>query len=264
MRKALLPLALILSLYSIAQPYVSESLIWLDGQGQPIKKKKAVVLHQVIRLNDTLWEHNFYQVDGPRIVSAQSSEAEGREMDGTYIAYGQGGWADTLGYYKKGKRNGNWWVYQGKPMVQEIHYEQGEVLWKKDTLQLNREMDSIKATHKGEGKPLANGATLTEVESEYPGGIPAWIKYLNKNFKYPDEAIDKSIMGQVMIGFTVDATGVVPPTSLWVKQSVAYSLDKEALRVIYESGNWTPAWQYGKNVKSYKLQPVVFKLVRGR
>ena len=34
-----------------------------------------------------------------------------------------------------------------------------------------------------------------QIESEYPGGNPAWKRYLNKNFHYPQEAIDNGIQG---------------------------------------------------------------------
>jgi protein TonB len=37
-------------------------------------------------------------------------------------------------------------------------------------------------------------------------------------------------------------------------------LKQEAMRVIRQSGKWTPAIQNGRQVKSYKKQPVVFKL----
>ena len=35
---------------------------------------------------------------------------------------------------------------------------------------------------------------------------------------------------------------------------------EEAIRVIKNSGKWTPAVQNGRTVKSYKQQPVTFKL----
>jgi protein TonB len=37
-------------------------------------------------------------------------------------------------------------------------------------------------------------------------------------------------------------------------------LKAEAIRVIRRSGRWKPALQYGRYVKSYKRQPMVFRL----
>ena len=256
MKNALLPLALILSTCAIAQPYLHEKLTYYDDDGKPTKEKKAVMLQQLIQLNDTLWETNVYAVNGPRIVSIQSVTADGMSRNGSYITYHRDGWADTLGYYKNGKRNGSWFIYAGKYFVEQLHYDQDQLIWKKDTLELNRERDSLKAAK------TTDGQTKTEIESEFPGGLRAWGQYLNHTLRYPDDAVNKMLMGQVTIGFVVDAQGAVPPTSIWVRQSVAYSLDKESLRVIYLSGNWVPAVQFGKNVKSYKLQPVIFRLER--
>jgi len=37
-------------------------------------------------------------------------------------------------------------------------------------------------------------------------------------------------------------------------------LREEAIRVIKKSGQWTPAVQNGRYVKSYKRQPVIFRI----
>ncbi len=43
-------------------------------------------------------------------------------------------------------------------------------------------------------------------------------------------------------------------------RSVEYSIDHEALRIIFISPDWTPAVQNGRNVKTYKKQPIIFRL----
>jgi len=47
-----------------------------------------------------------------------------------------------------------------------------------------------------------------EIESEYPGGAAAWLRYLKKNFAYPEEAITNEIQGVVVVQFIVDKEGV--------------------------------------------------------
>ncbi len=162
------------------------------------------MVQQVIQLNDTLWETNIYAVNGPRIVSIQSTTEDGMSRNGTYITYHRDGWADTLGFYVNGKRNGNWFVYAGKYFVGQLHYDQDQLIWKKDTLALNHERDSLKAAQ------TADGQIKIEIESEFPGGLRAWGQYLNHTLRYPDDAVNKMLMGQVTIGFVVDARGVVP------------------------------------------------------
>ena len=99
--------------------------------------------------------------------------------------------------------------------------------------------------------------TKVEIESDYPGGASAWQRYLNKNLRYPQEAIDNEIQGTVVVQFIVDKQGVVSDVEAL---SGPNELRDEAVRVIKKSGQWTPAVQNGRQVKSYKKQPIVFKL----
>lgn len=99
--------------------------------------------------------------------------------------------------------------------------------------------------------------TKVEIESAYPGGMAAWQRYLNKNLHYPQEAIDQEIQGTVVVQFIVDKEGNVSDVEAI---SGPNELRDEAIRVIKKSGKWTPAIQNGRQVKSYKKQPIVFKL----
>jgi protein TonB len=99
--------------------------------------------------------------------------------------------------------------------------------------------------------------TKVEIESEYPGGAAAWMRYLNRNLRYPQEAIDNEIQGTVIVQFIVDKEGKVSDVEAI---SGPEELRAEAVRVIKKSGKWTPAVQNGRQVKSYKKQPIVFRL----
>lgn len=96
-----------------------------------------------------------------------------------------------------------------------------------------------------------------EIESEYPGGLGAWARYLNKGVKYPQEAIDNRIQGTINVRFIVDKEGNVSHVAAIGGPE---ALQAEAVRVIRKSGQWTPAIQNGKTVNSFKTQPIVFKL----
>ena len=101
--------------------------------------------------------------------------------------------------------------------------------------------------------------TKVEIESEYPGGPSAWLRYLNKNFRYPDDAVNNEIQGTVVVQFIVDKEGNVSDVQA-ISGPENGGLREEAVRVIKKSGKWTPAVQNGRQVKSYKKQPIVFKL----
>ena len=99
--------------------------------------------------------------------------------------------------------------------------------------------------------------TKVEIESEYPGGAAAWHRYLSKNLVYPDEAVSAEIQGQVVVRFIVDKEGNVSDVEA---VSGPEELRDAAVRVIKKSGNWNPAIQNGRKVKSYKSQPINFRL----
>jgi len=99
--------------------------------------------------------------------------------------------------------------------------------------------------------------TKVEIESDYPGGQAAWQRYLLKTLRYPQEAQDNEVQGTVVVQFIVDKAGVVSNVEAISGPS---ELRDEAVRVIKKSGQWTPAVQNGRQVKSYKKQPIVFRL----
>lgn len=102
--------------------------------------------------------------------------------------------------------------------------------------------------------------TKVEIESQFPGGISAWAAFLNRKLNYPQQAADNEIQGTVMIQFIVDLQGNVSEVTAI---SGPEELRAAAINVIKQSSKWTPAIQNGIPVKSYKRQPITFKLPEG-
>jgi protein TonB len=96
-----------------------------------------------------------------------------------------------------------------------------------------------------------------EIEAEYPGGPAAWQRFLNRNLRYPQEAIDNEISGSVVVQFVVDEEGNVSNIEA---VSGAEAMCAEVMRVIRKSGKWTPAMQGGHYIKSLKKQPFMICL----
>lgn len=96
-----------------------------------------------------------------------------------------------------------------------------------------------------------------EIESTYPGGPKAWARFLNKTLVYPEKAVINETQGTVLVGFVVDTDGAISRVEAI---SGPEELTQEAIRVIKKSGKWTPAIQNGRTVKSYKKQPLSFRL----
>lgn len=96
-----------------------------------------------------------------------------------------------------------------------------------------------------------------EVESRFPGGEAGWIRFLNTHLVYPPKAVRKNIQGTVVLQFIVGRDGVITDIEA---QSGPDLLREAALNVIRESPRWVPAVQNGKKVKSYKKQPITFRI----
>ena len=98
---------------------------------------------------------------------------------------------------------------------------------------------------------------LVEVEAQFPGGEPAWAKFLQNNLVYPKKAKLKKIQGTVLLQFIVDKGGSVD--DIEVLQGPK-ELRESAINVLKKMPTWKPAYQNGHPVTSYKKQPVVFRI----
>jgi hypothetical protein len=101
--------------------------------------------------------------------------------------------------------------------------------------------------------------TKVEVEAAYPGGPDAWQQYLLKTFKYPEEAVNYELQGDVNIRFIVDKEGNVSDVVAETGPLIG-GLREEGIRVIQNSGKWIPAMQNGRPVSAFKNQPIRFRL----
>lgn len=99
---------------------------------------------------------------------------------------------------------------------------------------------------------------VVEKMPEYPGGDQALMEFLSKHIEYPTVAQNNGIQGKVILGFVVSKTGKVEDVQ--IIRSLDPSLDKEALRVVKQLGNWIPGEQKGEKVSVRYTLPVVFRL----
>ncbi|WP_338769151.1 energy transducer TonB [Bernardetia sp. ABR2-2B] len=100
--------------------------------------------------------------------------------------------------------------------------------------------------------------TIVEKPAHYKGGMDAFYKYVRKNLKYPESALESELEGRVFVVFVVDKEGNITETS--IGKSLSPDCDAEAIRLLEESNQWTPAEQRGRKVKVRMNIPIVFKL----
>jgi protein TonB len=223
----------------------SESFYVFNADWKPTKMDSAHFFLRVHKINDSCWQWDYYNFSGPLIKSERFRDKDGEQLDGVSYHYDESGRLDSTSVYKLGKKNGEFYKIVGDTFHFRLKY-----VYRDDTLVETVDLDTLKKNKPVEYKD--------ERESEYPGGTSGWSRYLSKNLKYPDRAINANKEGDVRIFFIVDAEGHVKEA--YIGRSVEYSLDETALKIIRDSGKWNPAFQNGRYVKSYKLQPIRFRL----
>jgi TonB family protein len=148
------------------------------------------------------------------------------------------------GSYKNGEKDGEWIGYfRNGQVAGDVVYDNGK--------QVSGNFYNDDGSKNKKVKEFIR-------ESEYPGGAAQWLRFLNKTLRYPENAFKNKIEGTVVVQFIIDEEG--NPIDLKVIKSVNAELDAEAVRVISASKDWVPAVYGGRFVKSYKKQPIAFKL----
>ncbi|HEY4155889.1 MAG TPA: energy transducer TonB [Puia sp.] len=226
-----------------------ESFYALDSNWKQTTEKKASYLLWIHEDSARNWEYSYYHMWGPLIKLETYRDHQGTQRNGLACYYYTTGNLDSLGHYKDGKKEGKFYKYAFLP--QDSLRKTMEYTYANDSL--------IKTVdHRRDGRDKNDADTAGNKEARFPGGSSQWMQYLQKNLRYPDRAASNEIQGSVRVSFTIDGDGnVLEPI---VSKSVEYSLDREALRIIANSGKWEPATRISSPVESDKVQPVIFRL----
>lgn len=241
----IIPLFLLVAIAGSASGQQEDAFYQLDAAWKPTPNKdSAKYFIRLKEVSPTCWQWDYYNMTGPLMRTEQYRDKDGKVMEGTSYYYDHTGRLDSTAQYSGGKLNGDAWKYAiSDSLITKYKY-----VYKDDSL-----VDFVDVAKSSGGKP----DSVAE-ESEYPGGVQQWLRYLNKHLKYPDRAVNWEIQGNVDVLFIVDVDGtVIRPV---IARSVEFSLDEESLQIILASGKWTPAVKDGRKVKSFKLQPIIFRL----
>ncbi|RZJ65224.1 MAG: energy transducer TonB [Flavobacterium sp.] len=115
----------------------------------------------------------------------------------------------------------------------------------------------------GEGKGEDNTVYNTggiEKFPEFPGGMAAWSKFIQKNLRYPYMAQDAGIQGKVYISFVVEKDGSI--TDVSVMRGIGGGCDEEAMRVIKKSPKWSAGEQNNTKVRVRYNMPINYTITQ--
>src|ERR1700743_114256 len=90
------------------------------------------------------------------------------------------------------------------------------------------------------------------------GGEAAWAKFLQRNMRYPQQAIEAKAEGKVFLSFVVEKDGHI--SDIVVERGVGHGLDEEAVRVLKSAPAWKPGIQNGHPVRVKFTMPITFQL----
>lgn len=93
---------------------------------------------------------------------------------------------------------------------------------------------------------------------EFPGGMTAWAKFLQKNLRYPYMAQESGIQGKVYVSFVVEPDGSISNVAL--VKGIGYGCDEEAIRVIKKSPIWKAGRQNNQKVRVRYNMPINYTI----
>ncbi|WP_194776778.1 energy transducer TonB [Pararhodonellum marinum] len=92
----------------------------------------------------------------------------------------------------------------------------------------------------------------------FSGGQEAIATFIQEAIQYPDLAFRQGVEGVVLVNFRISKEGkILKP---YVSQGVHPTLDQEALRLVNEMPNWSPALQNGEPREVAYQLPIRFEL----
>jgi TonB family protein len=220
------------------------------------KNAKTGEVYDVLKEDTTIKDGQYQLLRGGKIIL--TGHYDHGQKDSVWESYGAWHKLISRRWYAKGQRNGQWefFGYQGEP---EWSYD---FTTNKATVQrLVQPFSDPSACY----YPSDSGAWVN-TQPDKPlivlSGSGEWLIFLNRTLRYPDEAVNKNLMGDVLISVNVDETGAI--TDFGIAKSAAPSLDAEALRIVkLYPFEFIPAEKVGKKIKAQLRVPVRFKLENG-
>lgn len=102
-----------------------------------------------------------------------------------------------------------------------------------------------------------------QIEAQFPGGLDAWKKFLERNLNNNIPVDNGAAAGNytVILSFIVDKDGNI--SDIQALNDPGFGTAEEAVRVIKKSKQWTPALQNGRNVTYRQKQSITFVVSEG-
>ena len=101
---------------------------------------------------------------------------------------------------------------------------------------------------------------IAEQMPAFPGGAPAFQRFLRDKIRYPEEALRKGLEGKVHVSFIIDEEGRIQDAK--VVKGLGAGLDEEALRLVRIMPWWTPGRVQDQPVRVAYTLPIQFRALK--
>lgn len=189
------------------------------------------------------------------------------------------GFLTSYGEFTKGEKNGEWYLLDSLGRtIEKYHYLNGELdgdylmydtlakVYQKKVYQLGEEqenniLDSLYYQNKIKGihiTPVLKECEKLEGEERTNCAKANYIYFVYNNISYPERARKEEIEGKAIIQFVITKEGKVE--QIKALRGICSEIEKECIRVIKKSPEWSPGMHDGKAVDVSFKMPVKFKL----
>lgn len=240
--KYLLVICLFAYLPLQAQQIVNYVFVGDKGVTQDVNEAHSFI---IVKKYGDRFQRLDYKINAPLVKERNYSDSSLSILEGAYNFYNAAGELIESGNYKKNLKDGSWYHFNDQSkMILEEKFQDGILM--STTTDFSSKKDSVK-----------QASFKDEKEAVYGKGNSDWLKYLRKNVN-SKVGLQSAKGGTVYVQFIIDTDGKIQ--NIYLKKSVEYALDEEAKRVIEKSADWHPAFQNGKSVKAYRIQPLTFQV----
>lgn len=107
-------------------------------------------------------------------------------------------------------------------------------------------------------KQIDEEGTADFVDAHPVEGFPSLYEYLEREMRYPEEALEEGLEGTVLAEFTITKSGAVE--NVKIVKSLSPEIDQEAIRLLHDMPAWVPASLGDEKIKSKLTLPLTFKI----
>ena len=195
-------------------------------------------------LDEVLVPEGYHQVDNPSSESMARLEEFRLENPNNHYYY--------LERENKNVSSSKEWIFPQKEL--KIEFTDFEKL---ESREQNPKLMGL-IVKKIEGDWREEEFKIIESQPAPKEGMKAFYAYISKNLKYPSEAKELGIQGKVFVEFVVDKDGKL--IQIKSVKGIGGGCDEEAVRVLKNAPEWTPAKVVDMPVKVRMILPITYKL----